>query len=88
MAKGCFDCGENYPFGLDMILPDSQWNHIFPEGKGEGGGLLCPTCICKRAAKLKDSTVVLCWIDRIDWAGERPKEWFERSYFPPTSKEG
>ena len=70
----CYDCGIKYPFGLDLILPDRQWNHIFPEGNGEG--LLCPNCIAKRANKIKDSTAILAWIDRIDWSGKRPKKWF------------
>lgn len=69
----CFDCGIPYPFGLDLVLPDNQWNYIFPEGKGEGGGLLCPSCIAKRASKNPDSTVILAWIDRIDWAVPYPQ---------------
>lgn len=24
----CEDCGIKYPFGLDLILPDQQWNWI------------------------------------------------------------
>ena len=64
----CFDCKAPYPFGLDLVLPDRQWDYIFPEGRGEGGGLLCPSCIAKRASKNPDSTVILAWIDRIDWA--------------------
>lgn len=71
----CYDCGFEYPFGLDLVLPDKQWNWIFPEGNGEG--LLCPNCIAKRSEKVGASTVILSWIDRIDWAVSRPKEWFK-----------
>lgn len=46
----CFDCG--LPYGgdnwVDMVLPNEQWNEIFPEHNG----LLCPNCIMKRASKL------------------------------------
>lgn len=71
----CYDCGLEYPFGLDLILPDEQWNWIFPEGNGEG--LLCPNCIAIRAEKVGASTVILSWIDRIDWTVPRPKEWLK-----------
>ncbi len=74
--SGCYDCGLKYPFGLDLVLPDRQWNWIFPEGNGEG--LLCPNCIAKRAEKVGSSTVILSWIDRIDCAVARPKEWFKK----------
>ena len=69
----CFDCHAPYPFGLDLILPDQQWIWLFPQGDG----LLCPTCICKRAQELCGSTVVLAWIDRIDWSAPRPGKWFD-----------
>ena len=71
----CFDCSEPYPFGLDLILPDQQWKWLFPEHNGNG--VLCPACICKRAQKLKSATVLLCWIDRIDWSAPRPEEWLD-----------
>ena len=59
----CRDCGVPYSgLGLDLVLPDQQWKKICPEG-----GILCPNCICKRAAKF-DRTAVLAWIDRIDYA--------------------
>lgn len=75
---GCFDCGVKYPFGLDLVLPDQQWNHLFPEGKDKGG-LLCPNCICKRAKELKGSSIVLAWINQFDWEAPRPKKWFKKS---------
>ncbi len=59
----CRDCGIPYSeLGLDMVLPDQQWRHMVPED-----GILCPNCICKRAAKFK-GTVVLAWVDHIDYA--------------------
>lgn len=70
----CKDCGISYPFGLDLMLPDQQWNHIMPDD-----GLLCPTCICRRGKRLKGSTVLLAWIDNIDWEAPRPDEWFQQN---------
>lgn len=60
----CKDCGISYlELGLDMVLPDQQWNHIFPEKTG----ILCPNCICKRASQF-GGTAVLAWIDQIDYS--------------------
>jgi hypothetical protein len=59
----CLDCGVEYrTLGLDIILPDQQWNVICPEN-----GILCANCICKRAAKF-GGTSILAWIDSIDYA--------------------
>ena len=56
----CIDCKTPYTeFGLDLVIPDQQWEYICP-----GGGVLCPNCICKRAEKL-GGTVILAWVDRI-----------------------
>lgn len=45
----CVDClrryGHEHGFP-DLVIPDSAWEKISP--KGNGGGLLCPSCICKR----------------------------------------
>ena len=54
----CYDCQKPYPFGTDISLPNWQWDLVFPEGKGNGGGLLCPSCMCLRLDKL-GATVVL-----------------------------
>lgn len=46
---GCHDCGRPYgdEHGFpDLVIPDSAWRAISP--KGNDGGLLCPSCICKR----------------------------------------
>lgn len=48
-ATQCFDCdrpyGDQHGFP-DLLLSDSVWKRISPTGGG--GGLLCPSCICKR----------------------------------------
>ena len=46
---GCADCGR--PYGddngfPDLIIPNAAWRRISPTG--DNGGLLCPSCICKR----------------------------------------
>jgi hypothetical protein len=44
---GCHDCGRLYgdEHGFpDLVIPDAAWKVISPLG----GGLLCPSCICKR----------------------------------------
>jgi hypothetical protein len=46
----CDDCGLPYSeFGIDTVLPNLQWLAIHPAGEG---GLLCASCMVKRAAKL------------------------------------
>lgn len=45
----CLDCGLAYKkFGLDVILPRSQWLAIHPDDHG----LLCARCIVIRAATI------------------------------------
>ncbi len=49
----CYDCDRKYgdEFGFpDMVIPDYVWKEISPS-KDEGG-LLCPSCICKRVHKM------------------------------------
>jgi hypothetical protein len=46
---GCHDC--NRPYGNehgfpDLIIPYEIWKQITPTS--DDGGLLCPSCICKR----------------------------------------
>lgn len=47
---GCHDCdrpyGDEHGFP-DLIVPDDVWLRISP--RGDFSGLLCPSCICKRA---------------------------------------
>ncbi|KKK67572.1 hypothetical protein LCGC14_2952710, partial [marine sediment metagenome] len=47
----CVDCGRHYgdEYGFpDLVLPSDIWAAISP--RGDGGGMLCPSCICKRLA--------------------------------------
>lgn len=47
----CYDCGRPYgdEYGFpDLVVPHEVWNNdISPTG--DEGGLLCPSCMCKRA---------------------------------------
>lgn len=48
----CYDCSR--PYGHyhgfpDLLIPDHIWERISPSKNG--GGLLCPSCICKRLAR-------------------------------------
>ena len=49
MQAICHDCnrpyGQEYGFP-DLIIPFDVWKRISPSG--DDGGLLCPSCICKR----------------------------------------
>ena len=49
MSAACYDCGRPYgdEHGFpDLVIPNEQWRTISPTG--DGGGLLCPSCICAR----------------------------------------
>lgn len=49
---GCFDCGREYgdEYGFpDLVISNEAWNKISPTN--DEGGLLCPSCICKRLAE-------------------------------------
>lgn len=47
-SAACFDCGLAYddPGFQDLVLDDDVWARISPTG--DEGGLLCPSCICRR----------------------------------------
>jgi hypothetical protein len=50
MALACYDCGRPYgdEHGFpDLVVPHPVWTIISPTG--DEGGLLCPSCMCKRA---------------------------------------
>ena len=49
----CHDCGLSYDDDgfQDLIIPDWAWHAISP--KGNDGGLLCPTCICRALERVK-----------------------------------
>lgn len=49
LSAACEDCDR--PYGSDggfpdLIIPYEAWKQISPTG--DDGGLLCPSCICKR----------------------------------------
>lgn len=51
----CLDCGKGYKsFGVDIVLPRSQWLLIHPDDNG----LLCAQCIVNRIAKIDTAIVV------------------------------
>lgn len=45
----CYDCGLPYndPGFADLVVPHDVWARMTPTG--HGGGLLCPTCMVRRA---------------------------------------
>ena len=46
----CIDCGRKYgdEYGFpDLVVPDEAWKRLSPTG--DTGGLLCPSCLCRRA---------------------------------------
>lgn len=56
----CIDCGRAYSeFGVDLTLPDDQWKLIHP---GDDG-LLCASCIARRAAQLPGIIALRCRLD-------------------------
>jgi hypothetical protein len=58
----CVDCGRPYPHGLDVVLTKKQWREIHPDD----GGVLCPSCIVNRAAKIDGAISVLAHIVTTD----------------------
>ena len=56
----CVDCGKLYSnFGLDMTLSDEQWLLISPDREG----ILCASCIVKRASKLPNAIAIRAQIE-------------------------
>lgn len=46
----CWDCGRRYgdEHGFpDLVVPDDVWAQVSPTGNA--AGLLCPSCLCRRA---------------------------------------
>ena len=69
--EGCLDCGAtDNDMPLDATLPSKQWLLICPEG-----GILCASCIVKRAARLRH---VICVEMKILFADD----------FEPTTNQG
>jgi hypothetical protein len=52
MSCKCQFCGKQYK--VDLIVPDELWEIIKPEGKPEGSGLLCGSCIMSRVENVSD----------------------------------
>lgn len=60
MGEKCLDCGKDYSdFGLDALLSRPQWLLIHPDEDG----LLCASCIVKRAAQINSATCVRIFIE-------------------------
>lgn len=56
----CSHCDRPYrEHGCDLTLPDEQWETVF----GNTGGVLCGTCICKRAAQLPGAVAIRAHIE-------------------------
>jgi hypothetical protein len=56
----CHDCGCLYErFGLDLTLPHDQWAIV----SAGTNGLLCASCICRRAAELPGAIAVRASIE-------------------------
>ena len=68
----CVDCARPYPHGLDLVLTKKQWLMIHPDD----GGVLCPSCIVNRAAKLDGAISVYGHIElgeHYDFQGNVPE---------------
>jgi len=53
LIGACNDCGRRYGdiYGFpDLLIEDWAWKQISP--KKNDGGLLCPSCICRRLTEL------------------------------------
>lgn len=51
----CHDCGIDYAYMEDLIIPNWAWVRISPTG--DDGGLLCANCICGRLDNVGISNV-------------------------------
>lgn len=69
VVASCYDCGLEYggPAWIEVVVPDSVWDLIRPDGAEGSGGLLCITCISRRIneAGMKDVPVFLCGMEPI-----------------------
>lgn len=60
LRAACHDCGCLYErFGLDLTLPNDQWAIV----SAGTNGLLCASCICRRAAELPGAIAVRASIE-------------------------
>ena len=68
----CYDCGRRYgdAYGFpDLVIPDDAWVQISPSG--DEGGLLCPSCICRR---LHDAGIYTTGVFRSGPLGDHREE--------------
>ncbi len=81
----CQDCGIPYSeFGLDLVLPNQQWEILCPNG-----GILCANCICKRAIRHRGS-VILAWVDNMtkEEIGNHNVQYIQATNFNGSRHEG
>lgn len=58
-AAACADCGLPYAsHGIDLTLPDDQWQRIAPEN-----GLLCALCISRRVERLGGAVAIRAHVE-------------------------
>ena len=77
----CYDCGRPYgeEHGFpDLVIPSWAWKIISP--KGNEGGLLCPSCLCKRLYRAKIKNIPHYFgsgpltFEPRDWIGQKPPD--------------
>ncbi len=52
MSCKCQKCGKQYK--VDINVPNEIWDKINPEGKLEGDGMLCGSCIMEAIEKFNE----------------------------------
>ena len=59
---GCYDCDLEYggDSWIEAVIPDKVWNEISPDG--EGGGVLCISCIARRLREKFPNERVPVWM--------------------------
>ncbi|MDY6796972.1 MAG: hypothetical protein SWK76_17070 [Actinomycetota bacterium] len=63
MSCTCQECGKRYK--VDFIVDDDLWERIKPDGKEQGAGLLCGSCILRKIEALDEYSAVYatCYMD-------------------------
>ena len=65
----CYDCGLKYGSDgwVEAVIPDKIWNKLKPTECEDGCGILCITCIARRAKilKLKNIPVWFCGTENL-----------------------
>ena len=68
----CMDCKVLYSdFPLDTMLPDEQWRQIH----NSEGGILCASCIVRRASRLPGAVAVRAYIEFVHAPDCRKNAW-------------